>query len=126
MELKEFIKGVVADVTNAIKECQEELDNGAIVSPTNRESNDTIDTDNGKLQISEIEFEVSVSASSSNESGGKINVLSAIINGGVNCENNNSNENVSKVKFSIPVIYPTCEVKERKKKNAIDKLGRYR
>ena len=126
MELKEFIKGVVADVTNAIKECQDELGNGAIISPTNGETEDDVDTDKGKLRISEIEFEVSVSVSSSNESGGKINVLSAIINGGMNCENNNSNENVSKVKFSIPIIYPTCEVKERKRKNAIDKLGRYR
>lgn len=114
MELKDFIKGVVADVTNAIKECQDELDNGAIISPTNGKTEDDVDTNKGKLRISEIEFEVSVSASSSNESGGKINVLSAIINGGMNCENNNSNENVSKVKFSIPVIYPPFGVQKRK------------
>lgn len=35
MKLKEFIKEVISDVTNAIKECQEELSNGAIISPTN-------------------------------------------------------------------------------------------
>lgn len=107
MELKDFIKGVVA----AIKECQEELDNGAILSPTNIDTREGVKTENGFLTVSKIDFEVSVSTSSTNETGGKINVISAIVNGGIGSENKSSDDNVSKIKFSIPLIYPFSRLK---------------
>lgn len=34
MELKEFIKTALSDITNAVSELQAELQNGAIVSPS--------------------------------------------------------------------------------------------
>ncbi len=34
MELKEFIKTSLSDITNAVSELQAELQNGAIVSPS--------------------------------------------------------------------------------------------
>ena len=34
MELKEFIKTAISDITNAVSELQAELSNGAIVNPT--------------------------------------------------------------------------------------------
>lgn len=111
MELKDFIKGVVADVTNAIKECQDELGNGAILSPTNIDDKEGVKTENGFLTVSKIDFEVSVSTSSTNETGGKINVISAIVNGGIGSENKSSDDNVSKIKFSIPLIYPFSRLK---------------
>ncbi len=33
MELKEFVKTAISDITNAISELQKELDNGAIINP---------------------------------------------------------------------------------------------
>ena len=36
MELKEFIKTAIADITSAVSELQEELKNGAIVSPSSQ------------------------------------------------------------------------------------------
>lgn len=110
MELKEFIKGVISDITNAVKECQDELDNGAIICPTSHEAKGSLKTNNGNLVISDIDFEVSLSVSSSNEDGGKINVVTALINGGVGVESKRANEDISKVKFSIPVVYPYVEV----------------
>lgn len=108
MELKDFVKGVIFDITNAIKECQEELDNGTIVSPTSVNPKEDIKTSDGYLHVSSIEFEVSVTASSSNEVGGKITVLSALTGG---AENKSKDENISKIKFSIPLVYPCSRVK---------------
>lgn len=64
MELKDFVKGVIFDITSAISECQKELNNGTIVSPTNVSSgsNEKINTREGKLSVSCIDFEVSVAA----------------------------------------------------------------
>lgn len=113
MELKDFIKNVLADITNAVKESQEELTNGAIISPSSTSKESNVNTKDGRLRVSEIDFEVSVCASSSNGSGGKINVAVAVIKGGTGSESKTSSENISKVKFSIPVIYPTFKVVEK-------------
>ena len=117
MELKDFVKGVILDVTNAIKECQDEVDNGAIISPTNSKATEKIKATSGDLKISYIDFEVAVTAGTSTgingEIGGGIKVLSSFIGAKTGADNKETNENISKVKFSIPVVYPTFGVKER-------------
>lgn len=51
MELKDFIKSVLFDVTEAVKECQEELKNGAIISPSNRSAEEKVRAVSGDLKI---------------------------------------------------------------------------
>ena len=34
MELKDFIKAAITDITEAVSELQDELDNGTVVNPT--------------------------------------------------------------------------------------------
>lgn len=124
MELKEFIKEVVSDVTNAIKECQEELNNGAIISPTNHRAEEKVKSIYGYSKISYIDFEVAVTAVTSIGSNGEtqkgvevggsflgINV-GGKFGGGATNEDKRVNENTSKIRFSIPLAYPTYEAKE--------------
>ena len=126
MELKEFIKEVISDVTNAIKECQEELSNGAIISPTNSRAEEKIKSTSGDLKISYIDFEVAVTAVTSTGSNGEtqkgvevsgsvfgINVGGKLGGKSTNEENKQVNENASKIRFSIPLVYPTHKVKVR-------------
>lgn len=125
MELKDFVKGVILDVTNAVKECQDEIDNGAIISPTNRKAAETIETEEGRLQISYIDFEVAVTAGTATgingEVSGRIKVLSSLIGGKIGGESQETDENTSRVKFSIPIIYPRIIVKEKPKKRRVGK-----
>lgn len=116
MELKEFIKTAITDITEAVSELQEELDNGAIVSPSlpNPISNGTIkDPDNDKVnrRISQIDFDVAITVgdTATKEAGGKlgIQILSAKIGG----ESQTHTENMSRLSFSIPVVLPTAHVK---------------
>ena len=63
MELKEFIKTAISDITNAVSELQSELQNGAIVSPSvsNSIANVTVvDPQNKESNrpISKIDFDV--------------------------------------------------------------------
>ena len=112
MELKDFIKGVIFDITNAVKECQQELNNGAIIAPTGNWNN------KNHIQSKELSAltvsEVSVSVGSSNEIAGKITVLSAIVAGSIGSGNTTKDENVSKVRFSIPVVLPPYHVRNAK------------
>ena len=116
MELKEFIKTALTDITDAVSELQEELTNGAIVSPSvpNPVSNVTVkDPQNDKINrpISKIDFDVAITVGNTDniEAGGKvgIQIFSAKLGG----NNENHTENVSKIAFSIPVVLPTFHVK---------------
>ena len=118
MELKEFIKTALADITDAVKELQQELQNGAIISPSMPApiANTTVkDPQNDKIDrlISKIDFDVAITIGSSDkmEGGGKmgIQVFSAKIGGG----NEAHTENVSRMTFSIPVVLPTYHVKSQ-------------
>ena len=118
MELKEFIKTAIADITGAVSELQNELENGAIVSPSlpNPISNTTvIDPDNDKVnrRISQIDFDVAITVgdTATKEAGGKlgIQIISAKIGG----ESQTHSENISRMSFSIPVVLPTVHVKNK-------------
>lgn len=118
MELKEFIKTALSDITNAVSELQAELQNGAIVSPSvpNPVSNVTVkDPQNDKINrpISKIDFDVAITIGSTDntEAGGKIGiqVFSAKLGG----NNEKHTENVSWITFAIPVVLPNTHVKNR-------------
>lgn len=118
MELKEFIKTAIADITGAVSELQNELENDAIVSPSlpNPISNTTvIDPDNDKVnrRISQIDFDVAITVGDTaiKEAGGKlgIQIISAKIGG----ESQTHTENISRMSFSIPVVLPTVHVKNK-------------
>ncbi len=119
MELKQFIKGVVFDITNAIAECQKDLNNGSIISPTNvsNASNNKISTKEGDFSVSCIDFEVAVTAGNTTESGsnigGGIQVWGVSLGGNNKEDSRQINESISKIKFSIPVVYPRTRVEKK-------------
>lgn len=116
MELKEFIKTAIADITNAVSELQEELKNGAIVSPSypNVIANSSIaDPVNKKVyrKISQVDFDVALTVGDSDTIGSNAKAGIQIFQGRIGTENKSRTENVSKITFSIPVVLPTVHVK---------------
>lgn len=118
MELKDFVKTAINDITSAVSELQNELQNGAIVSPSmpNAISNVTIKDPKTKCngKITNIDFDVATTVETSDkvEAGGGIGIqiFSAKI------ENNNEERtgNVSRIAFSIPVVLPTHSIEDVK------------
>jgi len=129
MELKEFIKTAITDITEAVSELQEELKNRSIVNPSipNSISNATVkDPDNVNInkRISNVDFDVALTVADTGtiESGGKIGIqiFSAKIGG----ESISHTENVSRITFSIPIVLPTEHVKSQKEINDDKLYGR--
>lgn len=119
MELKEFVKNVLNDINSAIKECQQgKTTQEAIISSTNIGDGNYIITPSGKLIVSKIDFEVAVSAGTETNVNGEIkgfiNVISSVVGGKTSSGAVGKDENVSKVKFSIPLVYPSVYVELRK------------
>lgn len=119
MTLKDFIKTSINDITSAIKECQDEINNGAILCPTNTNSNSKIVAVGKTLDVSYIDFDVSVAVETieENKSNGGVSlsiVSVAKFDFGGKDSNTGKETNASRIKFSIPLVYPQHHVEKRK------------
>ena len=118
MELKEFIKTALADITNAVSELQTELQNGATVSPSlPKEGENTIVIDNRNVILTQVAFDVAITAGGTDTikggAKGGLHVFSAKVDG----SNEEHTENVSHVSFSIPIVLPQHRIKSEQEKS---------
>lgn len=116
MELKEFIKTAITDITEAICELQAELGNGVVINPTlpNPISLKTITIDDKIRPIEQLAFDVAVTASESTGIEGAAKAGISIFGAKVGTDTNAKTENVSRLTFSIPIVLPSTPVKTPK------------
>ena len=124
MELKEFIKTAIADITNAVSELQSELNNGAIINPSisRGEYGKAVLLENNVVPIEHLNFDVAVTASEASNIDGDVKAGISIFGAKVGTETSAKTENVSRLTFSIPIVFPATHVKTpseiRKEKQA--------
>lgn len=114
MELKDFIKGTITAITEAVSELNNELsDKGVVVSPGSarlltKGNNDsdryvcTVDRKDYGL-IHDVEFNLSISETDNTNAGGGIKIK--VIDVGIS--NSAGKITSNNIKFSIPVVYPS-------------------
>lgn len=104
MELKDFIKTTIRDISEAVTELNEEMaETGLVVNPIpdNHESGMVYDKDGRWMQ--KIEFNLTVTSSERTEAGGGLKVY--IAKAGVN--NEMGNEATSSLHFHVTVALPS-------------------
>lgn len=111
MELKEFIKTTLTQISQGITEAQDELEgNDMIVNPAGLASNSNgekyLRTD-GWRYVQEIEINVGVTAIEKEGERAGIGIVTGILSGGAQASSDNSNQTVSTIKFNIPVALPS-------------------
>jgi len=117
MELKEFIKSSLTEICRAIEEANKDLsDSEAVINPGciqinsegsqayGRQSNKAIHEDNKVVQ--KVDFDVAVYAQEGEKAGGGAKISIASIGIGANAEVSSASKSETRLKFSIPVIYP--------------------
>ena len=108
MKLDDFIKTALSDISAALIEVSNDSKNELIINPEIHisKNRDTFKQNNINLPVYEIDFDIAItsedSKSSSKQGGGNIKVISAKLD---SIESKN-NSNVSRIKFSVPVVYP--------------------
>lgn len=113
MNLKEYIKTAITDITSAISELQGELVNGAIVSPSlGKEPQEISFIRSPKdrscyMRLHDIHFDVATTVDTTEKSkiDGGMNIQ--IFSAGVNSKSTTRLEHVSRISFSIPIAYPS-------------------
>lgn len=112
MELKDFIKESIIECVEAVVEVQRDTrihKLGGIVAPAWSQKSGANYHVSEKSDLRDIEFEIAVTVSNKDNGGFGINVFNAV-SGNLNKEN--SNASVSRVKLSIPVLFPTYQLPE--------------
>lgn len=118
MELKEFIKTALADITNAVSELQTELQNGAIVSPSlPKDGENTIAIDNRNVILTQVAFDVAITAGGTDTIKGGVKSGLHVFSAKVDGSNEEHAENVSHVSFSIPIVLPQHRIKSEQEKS---------
>lgn len=109
MELSEFIKTVLTEITQGIEDAQESLkEKDMLINPITK-SDGTYDTagKGSKRQIQNLEFDLSVSVSSETKKGASAIAVVSFFAGKGDISSINENISTNRLKFSIPVSLPT-------------------
>lgn len=120
MDLKDFIKASLVEINQAITDSNEELKGtGAVINPKgvqiNSENSQAYGRQSPKADhqylkvVHKIDFDVAVYAQSDEKAGGGAKISIASIGIGADAEVKNSNKSESRLRFSVPVIYPEGE-----------------
>lgn len=118
MELKDFIKQVLSDIAEGITEAQTENQTTARIVPTTIIGSRVgkVSTTKGYVPVCNIDFDVAVTSEtntkSSDDMTGGIKVVELFHVGGKSQEESSAiQQNVSRVKFSIPMMLPSTSKK---------------
>lgn len=107
MNIKEFIKGTINDITNAVIELNEERSkDGIILCPSDLErpgSSNPVTQDGRCVRVIEFNLSVTVTDKTDTNTGLGINIAKAVVG------NESSNTSANTIKFSIPVAFPLLE-----------------
>lgn len=108
MELKEFIKSAITQLSEAVYELDDELkDKGVVVNPCYAENTnfETIDNSEGVI-VSSVEFDLQVSTSEIKENSGKIGVLASVVGIGASTKEGSNGNEANRIRFRLPVVLP--------------------
>lgn len=115
MELKEFIKTAISDITDAVHELQDELTNGTIVNPTieTGKQGEAVLVNNEVRMMERLNFDIAVTVSETTELDGKVKAGISVFGAKLGAESTGKSENMSRMTFSIPLLLPATHVKTR-------------
>jgi hypothetical protein len=110
MELKDFISDTIYQIVSGLADAQSRIAdlNNASINPDSMKWTDAENMSQGR-RIKDIEFDVAVSVETSGSAGAKLSVpvIGALVGGKLEASTNSSNNCISRVKFSVPVRWPS-------------------
>jgi len=106
MELRTFIHKALTDIIGGVQDAQNVTPSGSVVPfvSVNYESVKT-----GISEYQSVEFEVIVKADEKSGSEAKLNVVAAIVGGGIKGESGSASGHSATLKFKVPIKLPKKE-----------------
>lgn len=126
MDVQEFIKETLTQIANSANEVNKALESvGAYVPSKCIKGNSVLVRTEGTLprNVVQVDFDIAVTVTKSKESsgGGSISVAS-VFKAGMQKEGCTENQEVNRIKFSMPLVLPD-DMKREEKKYGISSIG---
>ena len=108
MELKDFVRESLEQIIEAVSEVQAKAPHGARINPRSIMGNPPVlrESEHGSL-IQQIDFDVAVTAQEGTQTKGGIAVFAGWIGAGSHGQSTSTSQQVSRIKFCVPVLLPT-------------------
>ncbi|MHA7229427.1 hypothetical protein ACVT98_09405 [Vibrio campbellii] len=104
MELRTFVKSSLRDILGGVADAQQEIEQGEIIPAINESTFANVES--GVTSYQSIEFEVAVNTVEREGTEAKLNVVAAIVNGGISGSSSNDLAHAAKLSFKVPVKFP--------------------
>lgn len=122
MNLKDFIKNTITSISEAIIESQSELSEiGVIVNPEKVEigkNGEKLLRSDGWRYVQNLDFDILVAAEEGEGANGGAGLkVAGIISIGGDLSESSKHHQANKIKFTLPVAFPTNETPEKYKSN---------
>lgn len=115
MELKEFIKQTLVQITNGVVEAQESIKNtGCYINPEGFHTGEQVKPGFNKeyRHVQKIKLSIAVTVEENNETGKGVGVSSILV-AGISTKNNNTNTSTNHIEFEIPISLPVMDIDKK-------------
>lgn len=112
MELQEFIKETLVQITNGVKEAQEELkDKGSVIVPNGYLNPEAQYQDKSSLDFRSVQIiKMHIALNVQETSGSKAQLgVAKILKAGIDSDESTSNQQLTTVEFEIPIALPVMD-----------------
>lgn len=110
MELKEFVKETLIQITQGIKEAQNECKkHGGLVNPmleTPISTSEKFEIENKYYPVSTVDFKIGLMESNTTAGKGGIGVFLPKVSLGAEASKGKENQSITNVEFSVNVVFP--------------------
>jgi hypothetical protein len=122
MDLKDFIKNTITSISEAILESQNELsEKGVIINPEKVEigkNGEKLLRSDGWRYVQNLEFDILVAAEEGEGAKGGAGLkVAGVISIGGDLSESSKQQQANKIKFTLPVAFPTNETPENYRSN---------
>jgi hypothetical protein len=113
MELKDFIKETLVQITNGVVEAQDLIkDTGCYINPEGYYENGQVRTgfDKEYRSIQKVRMSIAINVIENQQTKAGLGVVSAILTAGASATNTDSNSVTNRIEFEIPISLPVMDV----------------
>lgn len=117
MELKDFIRETLVQITTGVKEAQEIIkDTGCFINPEGFHSGENLRSgfDKEYRHVQKVKMSIAINVIENNEKKAGIGVVASILSAGISTKNNDLNSTTNYIEFDIPISLPVMDVKNNK------------
>jgi hypothetical protein len=117
MELKDFIKETLVQITNGVVEAQNLIkDTGCYINPEGYYKGEQVQTGFNKeyRSIQKVRMSIAINVIENQQTKAGLGVVSAILTAGASATNTDSNSVTNRIEFEIPISLPVMDVSKLK------------